>query len=77
MNNWQTFWHMGGYAFYVWSAYGIAFIVLIINIILALKSKRDALQALQQQSDEAVVINNPVVQQVTVSQTCTPSENDN
>ncbi|MFA5983291.1 MAG: heme exporter protein CcmD [Methylococcaceae bacterium] len=25
---------MGGYAFYVWSAYGVTFIVLLINFIL-------------------------------------------
>jgi len=33
----QTFLHMGGYAIYVWPAYGLTFIVLIINIILPLK----------------------------------------
>jgi heme exporter protein D len=30
---WQDFLHMGGYAFYVWTSYGIAFIVLVVNIV--------------------------------------------
>ena len=33
----QSFLHMGGYAIYVWPAYGLTFIVLILNIILPLK----------------------------------------
>ena len=31
------FFHMGGYAFYVWSAYGITLIVLLLNIALPLR----------------------------------------
>ena len=27
--NWQEFFAMGGYAFYVWTSYGITFVVLI------------------------------------------------
>ncbi|MBI4005226.1 MAG: heme exporter protein CcmD [Gammaproteobacteria bacterium] len=32
----QEFFHMGGYAFYVWSSYGLCFIVLVLNIIIPL-----------------------------------------
>lgn len=28
------FFHMGGYAFYVWSSFGITFFVLLLNLIL-------------------------------------------
>ncbi len=35
-----NFLSMGGYAFYVWSAYGVCFIVLFLNIILAIKNER-------------------------------------
>ena len=28
------FFHMGGYAFYVWSSYGITALVLVLNIVL-------------------------------------------
>ena len=31
--NWQEFFAMGGYAFYVWASYLCAFIVLAVNII--------------------------------------------
>jgi heme exporter protein D len=31
--NWSEFFHMGGYAFFVWTSYGIAFVVLLANII--------------------------------------------
>lgn len=30
----KEFFHMGGYAFYVWASYGIAAVVLIGNIVL-------------------------------------------
>lgn len=32
MNNLSEFFHMGGYAFYVWTAYAITLIVLAANI---------------------------------------------
>ena len=28
----SEFLHMGGYAFYVWTAYGAAFVVLVLNL---------------------------------------------
>jgi heme exporter protein CcmD len=36
----QQFLHMGGYAAYVWPAYGITFMVLIGNIALPLLGKK-------------------------------------
>lgn len=38
--NWDSFFHMGGYAFYVWSAYALAAAVLIGNLIAPLKRHR-------------------------------------
>ena len=35
----NNFLSMGGYAIYVWSAYGISFIVLFLNIILAIRNE--------------------------------------
>lgn len=29
----QNFWEMGGYAFYVWSAYGFGLLVLLWNLL--------------------------------------------
>ncbi len=28
----SEFFHMGGYAFYVWSSYGLALVVLVLNL---------------------------------------------
>ena len=26
--SWQAFWHMGGYAFYVWASFGVTFLAM-------------------------------------------------
>ena len=36
----SEFFHMGGYAAYVWSAYGISLAVLIMNIILPIRREK-------------------------------------
>ena len=43
----MKFLHMGGYAFYVWSAYSVAFIVLIANVLLSRQQRRKALALLK------------------------------
>lgn len=39
--NWGEFFAMGGYGIYVWGSYGMAALVLVLNIILPLRSRRD------------------------------------
>ncbi len=39
---------MGGYAVYVWSAYGIAVLILIINSILTIKNHRRVVRNIRQ-----------------------------
>ena len=39
----NEFFHMGGYAFYVWTSYGLALAVLLINVILPLRQRRKLL----------------------------------
>lgn len=34
MNSFDEFLAMGGYGFYVWTSYGIAFVVLLLNVVL-------------------------------------------
>ena len=31
--NWSEFFHMGGYAFYVWTSYALTFVVVVANIV--------------------------------------------
>ena len=38
--NWSEFFHMGGYAFFVWTSYGITFAVLLANIISPIIQRR-------------------------------------
>ena len=41
--NLNEFLNMGGYAFYVWTSYGIALVVLLINVILPLRQRKKLL----------------------------------
>ena len=40
----DQFFHMGGYGFYIWTSYGIAFVVLALNIILPVRQQKRALK---------------------------------
>jgi heme exporter protein D len=37
------FFHMGGYAFYVWTSYGLALIVLVANVLAPFRQRRKIL----------------------------------
>jgi heme exporter protein D len=50
METLREFFHMGGYAFYVWSAYGMAFIVLIANVIVPVVRARELRARLARQA---------------------------
>jgi heme exporter protein D len=41
--NLNEFLNMGGYAFYVWTSYGLALLVLLINVILPLRQRKKLL----------------------------------
>ena len=40
MDGLNQFFNMGGYAFYVWSSYGIAAIVLLANLVVPIRQRR-------------------------------------
>jgi heme exporter protein D len=44
--NLEEFFNMGGYAFYVWSSYGIALLVLLANIIAPLRQRKKLLNGI-------------------------------
>lgn len=46
MNSFAEFILMGGYAFYVWTAYGIAFVVLLVNLIMPIVQRKQFLREL-------------------------------
>ncbi len=50
----SEFLNMGGYAFYVWTSYGITFVVLLVNIVLPIIQRKTLLRSLalkQQRTD--------------------------
>ena len=38
--SWSEFFAMGGYAFYVWTSYGLTFIVLVLNIVMPIMHRK-------------------------------------
>ncbi len=44
MQHLSEFLHMGGYAAYVWSAFGLSFVILLINFILPLNTEKKILR---------------------------------
>jgi heme exporter protein D len=47
--NFQEFFHMGGYAVYVWTSYGLCFAVLAFNLVAPLRRKNETLKRLRRQ----------------------------
>ncbi|MDH5766864.1 MAG: heme exporter protein CcmD [Gammaproteobacteria bacterium] len=43
----ETFFHMGGYAFYVWSSYGLSFVVLLMIFLRPMMSKKRVMKDLR------------------------------
>ena len=48
--NLNEFFHMGGYAFYVWTSYGIALFVLLANVVTPLRQHRKLLTTIARAS---------------------------
>jgi heme exporter protein D len=46
--NWSQFFAMGGYGFYVWSSYGLAALILILNLYLPLARRKTVRQRLRE-----------------------------
>jgi heme exporter protein D len=38
--NWQEFFAMGGYAFYVWASYAITFVVMLVLVIMPVVQRK-------------------------------------
>lgn len=48
--SWGEFFHMGGYAFYVWTSFGLALVVLSGNVMWAVQRKRRVLAQLKRRA---------------------------
>lgn len=40
----SEFFHMGGYAFYVWTSYAVTFLVLLANVLIPLRQEQKLLR---------------------------------
>ena len=49
----NEFLEMGGYAFYVWSSYGISLIILLINVYLPLQREKKIIQSITEKNKQA------------------------
>lgn len=38
--NWSEFFHMGGYAFFVWTSYALTLLVIVLNIVAPLMHRK-------------------------------------
>lgn len=52
MSSWHEFITMGGYAAYVWPAYGIALVVMVLNAVLPARRQRALLKELARRAPD-------------------------
>ena len=45
--NWSEFFHMGGYAFFVWTSYGLTLAVIVANIVAPLMQRKKVISRIK------------------------------
>ncbi|MBL4710943.1 MAG: heme exporter protein CcmD [Gammaproteobacteria bacterium] len=45
--NWSEFFNMGGYAFYVWSSYALALVIILANIVSPLMQRKKVIKRIK------------------------------
>ncbi len=45
--NWSEFFHMGGYAFYVWTSYALTLIVVVANIVSPILQRKKVIKRIK------------------------------
>ena len=45
--NWSEFFHMGGYAFFVWTSYALTLIVIVANIVLPIMQRKKVISRIK------------------------------
>lgn len=46
-DSWSAFWQMGGAGFYVWGSYGLTLFLIVVELLLVFRRRRDTLIRLQ------------------------------
>lgn len=45
--SWSVFWQMGGAGFYVWGSYGVTLLLIVAELLLVFRRRRDTLTRLR------------------------------
>jgi heme exporter protein D len=45
--NWSEFFHMGGYAFFVWTSYGLTLIIIVANIVAPIMQRKKVISRIK------------------------------
>ncbi len=45
--NWSEFFHMGGYAFFVWTSYALTFAIIIANIVFPIMQRKKVIKRIK------------------------------
>lgn len=56
--NWSEFFHMGGYAFFVWTSYALTLIVVLANIISPMVQRKKIIARIKRAVKREALINN-------------------
>ena len=48
--SWQAFWHMGGYAFYVWVSFGVTFLAMGLIVLNSMMTHKKLLKEVAQEA---------------------------
>lgn len=56
--NWSEFFHMGGYAFFVWTSYALTLIVVLANIISPMVQRKKIIARIKRAIKREALINN-------------------
>ncbi len=56
--NWSEFFHMGGYAFFVWTSYALTLVVVLANIISPMVQRKKIIARIKRAVKREALINN-------------------
>jgi len=61
--NWAKFFDMGGYAFFVWTSYGLTFVLLVANVVSPILQRKKVIARVKRAiKREAMVVENQAVE---------------
>lgn len=56
--NWSEFFNMGGYAFYVWTSYGLMLLLLVANIVSPIVQRRKIISRIKRAIKREQIVGN-------------------